>query len=338
MLEDYDPHSPVTLLIRRAIELRGMKFPDLVDVLTRDAKVLDFLRNPVGGENHRSRDRGAGRMHCAAVALRGRAYRVPVTGSHARLPAPARPGPRCPARRPGSADRRRRRAPADRRGRPRRRPAIGRRGPRRSGRASAVAGRGGRRHGSAGPAPGRRGPAGDRCSDLSPEHRGVGRRRRGGRGRSGPEPSPCAAAGATGSARPGVRAFVEPHPGRRGRWLAPPGRPARAGARAACGALPAGAGFRRRPAAIAGVDHAAAIAMAHRRHRHCRGGAVAGRGRHPVISGPPPASAATWVIESKGLGRRSPDADRRGVARARSCPDIVRVRSGGRSPVPAGRS
>jgi type VI secretion system protein ImpA len=51
MLEDYDPHSPVTFLVRRAIELRGMKFPDLVDVLTRDAKVIDFLRNPVGGES-----------------------------------------------------------------------------------------------------------------------------------------------------------------------------------------------------------------------------------------------------------------------------------------------
>jgi type VI secretion system protein ImpA len=44
MLEESDPHSPVPLLIRRAIELRGMKFPELVDALTRDAKVLDFMR------------------------------------------------------------------------------------------------------------------------------------------------------------------------------------------------------------------------------------------------------------------------------------------------------
>lgn len=49
MLEDYDPHSPVPLLIRRTIELRGMKFPELVDTLTRDARVLDFLRNPATG-------------------------------------------------------------------------------------------------------------------------------------------------------------------------------------------------------------------------------------------------------------------------------------------------
>ena len=45
MLESTDPHSPVPLLIRRAIEMRGMKFPELVDALTKDARVLDFMRN-----------------------------------------------------------------------------------------------------------------------------------------------------------------------------------------------------------------------------------------------------------------------------------------------------
>jgi type VI secretion system protein ImpA len=44
MLEETDPHSPVPLLLRRAVELRGLKFPELVDTLTRDARVLDFLR------------------------------------------------------------------------------------------------------------------------------------------------------------------------------------------------------------------------------------------------------------------------------------------------------
>lgn len=46
MLEDYDPHSPVPLLIRRVIELRELKFPQLVDTLTKDSRVLDFLRGP----------------------------------------------------------------------------------------------------------------------------------------------------------------------------------------------------------------------------------------------------------------------------------------------------
>ena len=49
LLEESDPHSPVPLLIRRAVELRDLKFPDLVDTLTRDARVLDFLRPQQSG-------------------------------------------------------------------------------------------------------------------------------------------------------------------------------------------------------------------------------------------------------------------------------------------------
>jgi type VI secretion system protein ImpA len=49
LLERYDPHSPVPFLIRRAIEMRGMRFPELVDALTRDAGVMSFLRTPLGG-------------------------------------------------------------------------------------------------------------------------------------------------------------------------------------------------------------------------------------------------------------------------------------------------
>jgi len=46
-LEAIEPHSPVPFLIRRAVELRDARFPDLVDCLTTDKKVLEFLRHPV---------------------------------------------------------------------------------------------------------------------------------------------------------------------------------------------------------------------------------------------------------------------------------------------------
>ena len=46
-LEAVEPHSPVPLLVRRAVELRDAKFPELVDLLTADNKVLEFLRRPV---------------------------------------------------------------------------------------------------------------------------------------------------------------------------------------------------------------------------------------------------------------------------------------------------
>lgn len=46
-LEKIDPHSPVPFLIRRTIELRELKFPDLVSVLTRDGRVLDFMKKSI---------------------------------------------------------------------------------------------------------------------------------------------------------------------------------------------------------------------------------------------------------------------------------------------------
>lgn len=49
LLEQYEPHSPVPFLIRRAIEMRGLRFPELVDALTRDGRVMDFLRTPLSG-------------------------------------------------------------------------------------------------------------------------------------------------------------------------------------------------------------------------------------------------------------------------------------------------
>ena len=46
-LEAIEPHSPVPFLIRRAVELRDARFPELVDCLTSEKKVLEFLRRPV---------------------------------------------------------------------------------------------------------------------------------------------------------------------------------------------------------------------------------------------------------------------------------------------------
>ena len=46
-LEAIEPHSPVPFLIRRAVELRDAKFPELVDCLTSEKKVLEFLRHPL---------------------------------------------------------------------------------------------------------------------------------------------------------------------------------------------------------------------------------------------------------------------------------------------------
>ena len=47
-LEKLDPHSPVPFLIRRAIEMRGMKFPELVDAMAKGG-VMEFVRTPLGG-------------------------------------------------------------------------------------------------------------------------------------------------------------------------------------------------------------------------------------------------------------------------------------------------
>jgi len=48
MLERLEPHSPVPYLIRRAVELRTLKFPELVDELTKDSTVLAFMKREVG--------------------------------------------------------------------------------------------------------------------------------------------------------------------------------------------------------------------------------------------------------------------------------------------------
>ncbi len=48
LLEKLDPHSPVPFLIRRAIEMRDLRFPELVDTLTSSKPVIDFLRAPIG--------------------------------------------------------------------------------------------------------------------------------------------------------------------------------------------------------------------------------------------------------------------------------------------------
>jgi type VI secretion system protein ImpA len=47
-LERVEPHSPVPYLIRRAVELRAIKFPDLVEELTKDPNVLAFLKREIG--------------------------------------------------------------------------------------------------------------------------------------------------------------------------------------------------------------------------------------------------------------------------------------------------
>ncbi|OWK38544.1 type VI secretion system protein TssA [Fimbriiglobus ruber] len=46
-LERFEPHSPVPYLIRRAIEMRDLRFPELVDQLTSDKRLLEFIRNPL---------------------------------------------------------------------------------------------------------------------------------------------------------------------------------------------------------------------------------------------------------------------------------------------------
>ncbi len=48
MLERMEPHSPVPYLIRRAVELRAVKFPQLVEELTKDSNVLAFLNREIG--------------------------------------------------------------------------------------------------------------------------------------------------------------------------------------------------------------------------------------------------------------------------------------------------
>lgn len=47
LLEQFEPHSPVPFMIRRAIEMRSMRFPELVDTLTSQKQVLEFIRVPI---------------------------------------------------------------------------------------------------------------------------------------------------------------------------------------------------------------------------------------------------------------------------------------------------
>jgi type VI secretion system protein ImpA len=46
-LESIDPHSPVPDVIRRAAELRDLRFPELVDKLTSSQPIVEFIRNPI---------------------------------------------------------------------------------------------------------------------------------------------------------------------------------------------------------------------------------------------------------------------------------------------------
>jgi type VI secretion system protein ImpA len=49
-----DPHSPVPHLIRRAVQLKDLTFPELVDQLTKDANVLAFLKRDIAAEESSS--------------------------------------------------------------------------------------------------------------------------------------------------------------------------------------------------------------------------------------------------------------------------------------------
>ncbi len=44
MLARVEPHSPVPYLVKRAVQLKDIKFPELVEQLTKDANVLAFLK------------------------------------------------------------------------------------------------------------------------------------------------------------------------------------------------------------------------------------------------------------------------------------------------------
>jgi type VI secretion system protein ImpA len=45
-----EPHSPVPYLVKRAVQLKDIKFPDLVEQLTKDANVLAFLKRDLTAE------------------------------------------------------------------------------------------------------------------------------------------------------------------------------------------------------------------------------------------------------------------------------------------------
>jgi type VI secretion system protein ImpA len=47
MLARVEPHSPVPYLVKRAVQLKDIKFPELVEQLTKDANVLAFLKRDI---------------------------------------------------------------------------------------------------------------------------------------------------------------------------------------------------------------------------------------------------------------------------------------------------
>ena len=52
MLARVEPHSPVPYLVKRAVQLKDIKFPDLVEQLTKDSNVLAFLKRDIAAEEN----------------------------------------------------------------------------------------------------------------------------------------------------------------------------------------------------------------------------------------------------------------------------------------------
>jgi predicted component of type VI protein secretion system len=48
VLQELEPHSPIPYLVRRAVELGALPFPELIKVLIRDANVLNELSRELG--------------------------------------------------------------------------------------------------------------------------------------------------------------------------------------------------------------------------------------------------------------------------------------------------
>jgi type VI secretion system protein ImpA len=49
-----EPHSPVPYLVKRAVQLKDIRFPELVEQLTKDANVLEFLKRDIAGQEESS--------------------------------------------------------------------------------------------------------------------------------------------------------------------------------------------------------------------------------------------------------------------------------------------
>ena len=50
LLQQIEPHSPVPLLVKRAVKLGELKFPDLMKALIRENAVIDELNRLMGLE------------------------------------------------------------------------------------------------------------------------------------------------------------------------------------------------------------------------------------------------------------------------------------------------